>query len=122
MADTLRAMNCRYCGGPLDNHSAELLESCAALERSRQRDGVRELMRDAELQRLRSFLADRAPTRKEKPKTLSIHGSHDEIDYVRHAARLVMLSPEDYVKRAINRELRRNGVDAVLFRESGDDA
>lgn len=43
--------------------------------------------------------------------------SLDEYDWVKHAASLRGLSVAEYVKRAINAQLRREGVDAVLIRE-----
>lgn len=57
--------------------------------------------------------------RKEQSR-LIVRVSKDELDYVKHAAALRHLSMAEYVKRAINAQLRREGVDAVLFRESCD--
>lgn len=48
--------------------------------------------------------------------------SEEEHDWVRHAAALRSLSLDEYVKRAINAQLRHEGVDAVLLRQSDDDA
>jgi predicted DNA binding CopG/RHH family protein len=55
--------------------------------------------------------ARKAPTR------IVIRASEDELDWVKHAASLRQMSLAEYVKRAINTQLRREGVDAVLFRE-----
>jgi hypothetical protein len=44
----------------------------------------------------------------------------EEHDYVKHAASLKSLSMSEYIKRAINAQLRREGVDAVLIRQSDD--
>jgi hypothetical protein len=52
---------------------------------------------------------------------LEIIVTDDEAAQVRHAARLRHLSTGEYIKRAINASLRREGVDAVLLRESDDD-
>lgn len=49
---------------------------------------------------------------------LIIRATKDEVDWVKHAADLRGLSMAEYVKRAINAQLQREGVDAVLFRES----
>jgi uncharacterized protein (DUF1778 family) len=51
---------------------------------------------------------------------LIIRATKEEVDYVKHAASLRGLSMAEYVKRAINASLRRQGVDAVLFRERND--
>ncbi len=45
----------------------------------------------------------------------------DERNWVRHAADLRHLPIEEYVKRAINAQLRKEGVDAVLIRQSDDE-
>lgn len=49
-----------------------------------------------------------------------VNCTKDERDWVRHAARLRRLSLAEYVKQAINRALRHDGVDAVLLRERGE--
>jgi hypothetical protein len=51
-------------------------------------------------------------------RRLEIACTDEELDWVRHAAKLRGLSLVEYVKRAINASLQREGVDAVLFRES----
>ena len=50
-------------------------------------------------------------------KKIVVNATVDEYDWVKHAASLVHLSLAEYVKRAINASLRKEGVDAVLFRE-----
>lgn len=57
----------------------------------------------------------------EQPERLSITASADEIEFLAVAAGLRAQSVEEYVKRAINASLRKQGVDAVLFRESDDE-
>lgn len=52
-------------------------------------------------------------------ETLTIPISGDELAWVRHAAGLRRLSLAEYVRRAINLSLSREGVDAVLLKESG---
>ena len=47
--------------------------------------------------------------------TLVVRGTQQEIDWVKHAASLRHLSVSEYVKRAVNAQLRKEGVDAVLF-------
>lgn len=47
--------------------------------------------------------------------TLSIGCSQDELEWLRHAARLRHQTVPEYVKDAINARLIRDGVDAVLF-------
>lgn len=47
--------------------------------------------------------------------------SSDELRWVEHAASLRGQTAEEYVKRAINAALRKQGVDAVLFGESDDE-
>jgi len=44
--------------------------------------------------------------------------SEDEREWVKHAAALRGLSLTEYIKRAVNASLCREGVDAVLFAES----
>lgn len=46
-----------------------------------------------------------------------IRASTTEVDWVKHAASLHGWSLSEYVKRAINAALRKEGVDAVLFGE-----
>jgi len=41
----------------------------------------------------------------------------EELDWVRHAAKLRHVSTVEYVRQAINTRLRHEGVDAVLLRE-----
>jgi uncharacterized protein (DUF1778 family) len=53
---------------------------------------------------------------------LILRVSADELDWVKHAASLKSQTLAEYVKRAINASLRREGVDAVLFRQSDDEA
>jgi len=55
-----------------------------------------------------------------KQHGISISFSKDEYEWLKHAARLRHLSVNEYVRRAINAELVREGVDAVLLREKGD--
>lgn len=55
-------------------------------------------------------------------KDITIRVTEDERAWVEHAASLVGLSLAEYVKRAINARLRREGVDAVLIRERGRNA
>jgi len=43
----------------------------------------------------------------------------DERDWVKHAASLKGQTLREYVIRAINASLRRDGVDAVCIRENG---
>ncbi len=51
---------------------------------------------------------------------ISIDASKEEADWVRHAAKLHGVNVSEYVKRAINAALRKQGVDAVLFAERDD--
>ena len=51
------------------------------------------------------------------PAGIAIFDSRNEPDWVKHAASLSGMSWREYVRRAVNRELRRQGVDAVLLRE-----
>jgi uncharacterized protein (DUF1778 family) len=44
----------------------------------------------------------------------------EERDWVEHAASLVHQSMTEYIRRAINMRLRREGVDAVLLRQDDD--
>lgn len=48
---------------------------------------------------------------------LILRVTRNELDWVKRAARLRHLSLAEYVKRAINASLQREGVDAVLFTE-----
>ena len=48
---------------------------------------------------------------------LKVWMTDEEFEWVKHAANLRHVSLAEYVKRAINASLRREGVDAVLFRE-----
>lgn len=50
---------------------------------------------------------------------LTIPVTADELAWVRHAAGLRRLSLAEYVRRAINQSLLREGVDAVLLQERG---
>lgn len=52
---------------------------------------------------------------------LRVQMTADERNWVRHAADLRHLPIEEYVKRAINTQLRHEGVDAVLIRQSDDE-
>lgn len=52
--------------------------------------------------------------------TLNLKLSAEELDWVEHAARLRHIPTEEYVRRAINLSLRKEGVDAVLLEESDD--
>jgi len=54
-------------------------------------------------------------------QSLLIMATRDEFDQVKLAARLRHMPIEEYVKRAVNAQMRKEGVDAVLFRESDDD-
>jgi hypothetical protein len=56
-----------------------------------------------------------------RPHRLSVAASRDEYEWVLHAAKLRHMSAAEYIRRAINASLRREGVDAVLFRESADE-
>lgn len=47
-----------------------------------------------------------------------IKATEEEYDWVCHAAKLRGLSLQEFVKRAINATLVKQGVDAVLFAES----
>ncbi len=49
---------------------------------------------------------------------LVIRGTKEELDWLRHAARLRRVPVVEYAKRALNAQMRREGVDAVLFKES----
>jgi uncharacterized protein (DUF1778 family) len=57
-----------------------------------------------------------------KPRTerLNVRFSGEEIDYLKHAASLNRQSVAEFVRKAINTELRKRGVDAVLMREKDD--
>ena len=52
--------------------------------------------------------------------TLNLKLSAEELDWVEHAARLRHIPTEEYVRRAINLSLRKEGVDAVLLEESDE--
>lgn len=52
--------------------------------------------------------------------TLLIRASREELEQLRLAAKLRHLSVAEYVKRALNTQMRKEGVDAVLFRQSDD--
>lgn len=56
-----------------------------------------------------------------KPETLTIVATDSEVEFLAVAAGLRAQSVEEYVKRAINAALRKQGVDAVLFKESDDE-
>lgn len=58
----------------------------------------------------------------ERPRLIAIkwYGTDTEHDWLRHAAHLKHMSLAEYVRRAINAQLRREGVDAVLLKESTD--
>lgn len=49
-------------------------------------------------------------------KLIGVNVSEQERDYVEHAAKLRGLSLQQYVKRAINEALQRDGVDALLLK------
>lgn len=51
------------------------------------------------------------------PAGIAIFDSREESDWVKHAARLRGMSWREYVRRAVNERLQRDGVDAVLLRE-----
>lgn len=51
---------------------------------------------------------------------LNIPVTPEELDYVQHAASLRSLSLVEYVRRAINLSLRKEGVDALLLAQSDD--
>jgi len=53
----------------------------------------------------------------DKKRKIIILATAQERDQVALAARLRDLTPAEYVKRAINASLRREGIDAVLFSE-----
>lgn len=46
--------------------------------------------------------------------------SEDETEQLRLAASLKHMTVAEYVRRAINAQLRKEGVDAVLMKEAGD--
>ena len=48
--------------------------------------------------------------------TLEVLVKRDELDWLKHASKLRRLSVSEYVKRAVNTQLCKEGVDAVLFR------
>jgi hypothetical protein len=52
--------------------------------------------------------------------TLLIRATREELEWLRHAARLRHLPVSEYVKEALNARLRREGVDAVLFKVKSD--
>ena len=52
------------------------------------------------------------------PHQLRINATREELDWVRHAAKLQGMAVSEFVKRAINDRLVKMGVDAVLFVES----
>lgn len=51
-------------------------------------------------------------------KQIDLRMTADELAWVRHAAGLVHLTPREYIRRAINDRLRREGVDALLLQQS----
>ncbi len=53
-------------------------------------------------------------------RSLLIRASREELDQLRHAASLRRVAVAEYIKRALNTQMRKEGVDAVLFRESDD--
>jgi len=61
-----------------------------------------------------------SPLAETEPR-LSIPISAEELDWVEHAARLRHLPVVEYVRRAINLSLRKEGVDALLLAQSDDD-
>jgi uncharacterized protein (DUF1778 family) len=52
--------------------------------------------------------------------TIRLQATVEEHDWLKHAARLRHISVAEYIRRALNVSLRREGVDAVLFRESDE--
>lgn len=52
--------------------------------------------------------------------TLLIRATKQELDQLRLAASLVHLPVAEYVKEALNDRMRREGVDAVLFKLKSD--
>jgi uncharacterized protein (DUF1778 family) len=52
---------------------------------------------------------------------LQITATEEEARWVDHAAALNHQTTEEFIKRAINARLQRQGVNAVLFRESDDE-
>lgn len=52
-------------------------------------------------------------------KYIQVSATDTEYDWLAHAAKLRGLTIREYVVKAINASLRREGVDAVLFRERG---
>ena len=58
-------------------------------------------------------------TFKKKPKALTVKLTVAEHEQIRLAASLKGLTPREYVVRAINDRLVRQGVDAVLLAEAG---
>jgi uncharacterized protein (DUF1778 family) len=53
---------------------------------------------------------------KPSSERLVVRVSAEELDWLKHAAKLRHRSVSEYVKRALNAQLRREGVDAVLFK------
>lgn len=51
---------------------------------------------------------------------LSVYCMEEEREWVKHAAKLRGLSMAEYVKRAVNAALIRDGVDAYLFAEKDE--
>lgn len=49
-------------------------------------------------------------------ESLMICATPEELDWLRHAASLRRLPVAEYVKEAVNDRMRREGVDAVLFK------
>lgn len=52
---------------------------------------------------------------------LRIPATLTELEWLHHAASLRHMSAVEYVKEAVNDRMRREGVDAVLFRVDSDD-
>ena len=52
--------------------------------------------------------------------TLLIRATREELEWLRHAASLAHLPVGEYVKEALNTRMRKEGVDAVLFRLKSD--
>ena len=51
---------------------------------------------------------------------MELYATRDEYEQVKLAARLRHLSVPEYIRRALNAQMRSEGVDAVLFEERDD--
>lgn len=60
------------------------------------------------------------PMNGKRTRLIRVEVTSNEKHHVQHAAGLRGLTTSEYVKRAINAQLRREGVDAVLIRQSDE--